>query len=169
MGTFLTLARRAFLRGRTLQQALRPPGALSESEFIERCTRCDDCLKACPSGVIVRGHGGFPELSFKSGECTFCAECIKACRPAALASQDAPASLPYRARIADSCIAFQGIECRVCGERCPSAAIRFRPRVGGAAFPELIADRCTGCGACEAPCPAGAISVCPSMEQSTCE
>ena len=166
----MTLARRAFLRGRTIQQnVLRPPGARLEHDFVDLCTRCDDCIKACPTGVIHRGQGGFPELSFGSGECTFCGECITACRPAALLSADGPPALPYRALITDRCITYQRIECRVCGERCPAAAIAFRPRIGGIAVPELDADRCTGCGACEAPCPTGAISVRPSMEPTTCE
>lgn len=166
----MTLARRAFLRGRTLQlQVLRPPGALDEPDFIDRCTRCDACITACPTSVIHRGQGGFPELSFSHGECTFCAECVTACRPAALIAAETPVALPYRAAISDSCMTYQRIECRVCGERCPAAAIAFRPRIGGIALPELDADRCTGCGACEAPCPVGAISVRPSMEPTTCE
>lgn len=170
LGTFVTLARRAFLRGRTLQQhVLRPPGARPESDFVNLCTRCDDCIKACPTTVIHRGQGGFPELSFSSGECTFCGECVAACRPAALVAQGEPLTLPYRAAINDRCMTYQRIECRVCGERCPAAAIGFRPRIGGVAIPELDASRCTGCGACEAPCPTGAIVVRTSMEPSTCE
>src|SRR6185436_15682414 len=32
---------------------LRPPGAVAESLFLERCTRCSDCAKACPYESIA--------------------------------------------------------------------------------------------------------------------
>src|SRR5881628_4218278 len=32
---------------------LRPPGAVDETLFLDRCTRCSDCAKACPHGSIV--------------------------------------------------------------------------------------------------------------------
>lgn len=165
----MTLARRAFLRGRPLEhQALRPPGALAEDDFVSRCTRCNNCIEACPTGVIQRGSGGFPELSFRNAECTFCADCVAACRPGALSVGEGAVTLPYRASIADKCMTYQRVECRVCGEICSSAAIVFRPQIGGVAVPKLDLDRCTGCGACEAPCPVGAISVRPSTENITC-
>lgn len=31
---------------------LRPPGAIDEAAFLLACTRCGDCAKACPTGVI---------------------------------------------------------------------------------------------------------------------
>jgi len=31
---------------------VRPPGALPEADFLSACTRCDDCIKACPHLVI---------------------------------------------------------------------------------------------------------------------
>lgn len=59
--------------------------------------------------------------------------------------------------ITDACLARQRIECRVCGERCDEGAIRFRPTLGGVAQPELLAERCTGCGDCLQACPTGAL------------
>ena len=64
-----------------------------------------------------------------------------------------------RARIAETCLAEAGVECRICGENCPTGAIRFRPRLGGVAQPQLDVAACTGCGACFAPCPTRAIVV----------
>jgi len=61
--------------------------------------------------------------------------------------------------IAASCLAYANIVCRSCGEACEPGAIRFRPRLGGAALPEVDAARCNGCGLCVAPCPAGAITL----------
>ena len=69
--------------------------------------------------------------------------------------------LPWalKARIAESCLAKKGVECRVCGDPCPEAAIRFSPRLGGPPVAEVDTGSCTGCGACVAPCPAAAISL----------
>ena len=31
---------------------LRPPGALPEAEFLEKCHRCGNCVKNCPANAI---------------------------------------------------------------------------------------------------------------------
>lgn len=155
-------SRRGFLRGRVraAAPAPRPPWAREERDFISSCTRCDACIDACPTAILVRADGGFPAVDFSRGECTFCGDCVTHCAPRALlrpAEGDAPWSL--KARIGQACLAAAGVECRVCGENCPVGAIRFRPRIGGVALPQLEAEACTGCGACFAPCPTRAIVV----------
>ncbi|HQZ02458.1 MAG TPA: ferredoxin-type protein NapF [Thauera sp.] len=155
-------ARRSFLRGsmRAVAAAIRPPWALGEAEFISACTRCDACIDACPTSILMRADGGFPGVDFSRGECTFCADCVTACEPRALVRVlDEPAPWALRAQIGRACLAEAGVECRVCGERCPTVAIRFRPRLGGVALPQLDAAACTGCGACFAPCPTRAILI----------
>jgi ferredoxin-type protein NapF len=58
------------------------------------------------------------------------------------------------------CIAFaKNVVCRGCGDACDAAAIRFSPRLGGAACPVILDERCTGCGACIPVCPASAITL----------
>ena len=154
------LARRGFFRGRPRPRAeIRPPGARPEDEFIDRCTRCDDCLKACPTGILIRGDGGYPTVDFGIGECTFCGDCVAACQPQALARRDEGVAWPYQAWIGDACLPRQGVECRVCGDFCDVRAIRFAPRLGGSPLPEIDPEKCTGCGACYAPCPTNAIRV----------
>jgi len=74
------------------------------------------------------------------------------------ASRPAP-SADARAVITRDCLAYNNVVCRSCGEACEAAAIRFRPRLGGAAVPEVDEGKCTGCGACMAPCPAKAITL----------
>lgn len=157
----VSLPRRGFLRGRirTVTPGLRPPWALAETEFVERCTRCDACLQACPSSIVVHGDGAYPVVDFGRGECTFCGDCVEACEPAALRRAEHAAPWALKAAVGGKCLAMQGVECRVCGEICGHSAIRFRPRIGGVALPELDPETCNGCGACVAPCPAQAIAM----------
>lgn len=164
-------SRRGFLRGMRsshASSALRPPWALAEEAFVSLCTRCDDCITACPNDIVVRGDGGFPTIDFSRGECSFCAECVRHCRTGALRRAD-EADPPWQltAEIAGNCLAFVGVECRICGENCPLGVIRFRPRRGGVAVPELDAGACSGCGACFAPCPAQAIIFNAEQERLT--
>lgn len=158
--------RRAFLRGRFSAQAaeLRPPWAVATSAFEQVCTRCDACIGVCPSRIIVRGATGFPRIDFRlgTGECSFCGECATACQPAALRNAASAPPWQLKAAIGEACLALQDVVCRSCGDFCNAAAIRFRPRLGGAARPELDAALCTGCGACVGVCPSAAIVVSPS-------
>ncbi|MDP1653958.1 MAG: 4Fe-4S dicluster domain-containing protein [Rhodocyclaceae bacterium] len=67
-------------------------------------------------------------------------------------------SAPALAVIGVACIALaKNVVCRSCGDACDAAAIRFSPRLGAAACPVILADRCTGCGDCIPVCPASAI------------
>jgi ferredoxin-type protein NapF len=69
-------------------------------------------------------------------------------------------SEPRLAVIGVACIALaKNVVCRSCGDACDAAAIRFSPRLGGAACPEILADRCTGCAACIPVCPASAVTL----------
>lgn len=155
------ISRRQFLRGDVCgrKPAVRPPWALDEAAFLSACTRCDKCAPACPEKIIVIERG-YPTVDFSRGECTFCAACVTACPSGAL-KKHTEDQRPWQlhAQIGASCMAFGNAICRICGDACPSMAIRFRPRIGAAAVPEVIEDKCTGCGACVAPCPVTAIAV----------
>jgi ferredoxin-type protein NapF len=155
------LSRRGFFRGRPRPRVeLRPPWAVPEAGFIDRCTRCNDCLKACPQKILVVGDGGYPTVDFKLGECTFCGDCVSACLPKALLRQESEQiAWSCKANISEDCLPRRGVECRVCGDFCDTRAIRFTPRSGGSPLPEIQSEKCTGCGACVAPCPGVAISI----------
>ena len=57
---------------------LRPPGAVAEPDFLRLCTRCDDCIAACPAACIVRvpegeADAGTPVIVPDSRACVMCA------------------------------------------------------------------------------------------------
>jgi len=45
-------------------KVIRPPGALSEEEFLKRCIKCGQCMRICPTNVIQPGgiKGGLENL-----------------------------------------------------------------------------------------------------------
>lgn len=135
----------------------RPPGAIAEEEFLAACTRCGECIEACPHDAIVlsssrlRVGARTPVIEPMGAPCRMCPDtpCISACSPRALRAE-----LPLRmaeARIQPwACLAHQGTFCSVCREQCPiPGAIEV-----DAGKPRIIASNCTGCGVCQHVCPA---------------
>ena len=163
----LSLSRRALFKGRFSKPEplpVRPPWAQSEHTFLDLCSRCDKCLGACESRILVRGDGGYPTVDFTLGACTFCRACVNVCPEGALTQfepEAEPQAAPWHltAHIDQGCLSANGITCRVCGDRCDARAIRFQLAVGGVAHPIIDPAACTGCGACVAPCPAGVITI----------
>lgn len=66
---------------------------------------------------------------------------------------------PLRAQVGAGCLALARVECRLCGEHCDAAAIRFLPRLGGVAVPVVDPARCSGCGDCLPVCPRAALQL----------
>lgn len=150
--------RRSFLRGGSAATPpLRPPWAIAEPLFLDRCTGGGDCIAACPEQVLARGDGGYPVFDPGRGECLFCADCVESCAPDAL-DAGLSAAWTIKAGIAATCLARNGVTCFSCRDACGEAAIGFRPALGGA-LPEIDATRCTGCGACVGVCPVAAIAL----------
>ncbi len=164
------VSRRHFLRGGFLTslqsqqvkqqgfRAIRPPWSINESDFITACNRCGDCIQACETQILLKGEGGFPEVSFAQGECTFCRRCVEVCQqPLFRPPEETPWT--HGVEILDSCLIKQRIECRSCGDSCEMRAIRFKPALGGIAQIVLNTDDCNGCGACIRSCPIHAIKI----------
>ena len=163
MGTVVSRAQ--FLRGDYSGRStpIRPPWSLPELEFVDLCSRCGDCISACPQQILDKGRGGFPRVDFSRGECLFCGECRQVCTPGALAVKqhagDVPEPWSVRASISERCLAGRRVECRSCSDQCESRSIRFQLVVGGVAIPVLEQSACNGCGACYGVCPVQAIEL----------
>lgn len=72
---------------------IRPPWAKPELEFVLACSRCGDCIEACPHNVIFPLQASYgvdvaatPALDVLSGGCHLCEDwpCVSACEPNAL-------------------------------------------------------------------------------------
>ena len=150
-------ARRRFFRslGGNRQEIRRPPW--TGDDFTDACTRCEACIEICPEQVLFKGDGGFPEINFRDEGCSLCKRCVEVCE-APVFDLERPA-FPWKAQVQSQCLAQAGIHCQTCQDACEWQAIRFRPRLGGPPWPEIDADACTGCGACEALCPNNAITM----------
>jgi len=144
---------------------IRPPGALAEEEFLRRCLRCQQCVKACPTNGLqpALAEGGLdglwtPVLVPRLGACTeHCNLCSQVCPTGAIAPfaiDEKPHLFLGTAKIDRShCLVWaQERECLVCDEVCAYRAIEWR-QDGGKGRPYVIDEICTGCGLCESACP----------------
>jgi len=75
------------------EKAIRPPGSVEESEFLERCIKCDQCINVCPTNVLQPStlkQGGFeglwtPVMDFAIGFCQYnCSLCSEVCPTGAI-------------------------------------------------------------------------------------
>ncbi len=148
----------------------RPPGAVDERAFLSGCTRCNECISACPVIAIVhaperfREAAGTPMIDPHNSPCIMCEDtpCIAACKPGVL-RVDQPRKMGVAWIQTMACLAHTGSFCTVCSERCPVPnAIEV---VAGK--PSIRADVCTGCGVCASVCPAptNAIVVMPLADR----
>ena len=130
---------------------LRPPGAVGEAIFLERCTKCSDCMKACPHESIVIHQDGTPVIYPDQMPCYLCDDtpCIAACATEALL----PVVSVNEARMGVAvinhrlCTAGQG--CHACVSKCPTDALTMD---FDAQRLVVAVERCVGCGMCEHVC-----------------
>ncbi len=166
-------------------QALRPPGALPEQDFLSACIRCGLCVRDCPYDTLKLAElgadgpaTGTPYFTAREVPCEMCDDipCVAACPTGALdpALTDIDEADMGTAVLVDqeNCLNFLGLRCDVCYRVCPvideaiTLELSHNQRSGHHAVfaPTVHADRCTGCGLCEKSCvlPEAAIKVLPT-------
>ena len=153
-------------------EALRPPGALAEQDFLSACVRCGMCVRDCPFDTLSLAKPGepvttgTPYFTARDVPCEMCDDipCVKACPSGALDQglENIDHARMGLAVLIDekNCLNFQGLRCDVCYRICPAIneAISLEHisnvRSGKHAMfiPTVHSDHCTGCGKCERAC-----------------
>lgn len=131
---------------------LRPPGAVSEALFLDRCTQCGDCGKVCPYGSITSHPvNGTPVIFADQMPCYLCEDvpCIAACATEALLPVEGRMQIRMGLAVVShrACTAGQG--CYACASKCPTDALSMdfnRQQL------VVTSERCVGCGLCEQVC-----------------
>ncbi len=139
----------------------RPPGALSEFEFLFACTRCGECITACPPGALLKlgeragAAAGTPFLEVNElRPCVACEDvpCIHACDEGALRLIDIADAVMGMADIdRETCRPWIGNACDRCYNACPFPGDAIICDEEGR--PYIDPRHCIGCGMCRAACP----------------
>lgn len=144
--------------------SLRPPGALPEDEFLDKCARCFECANACPNDCIQfhgleAGLGGAftPFIKARERGCVLCGECANVCPTGALKPFEATREgwligvEMGKARVNEEmCFSFHGRTCGACYQACPLAGQAMT--IGLYETPHVNFEDCVGCGLCEQAC-----------------
>jgi ferredoxin len=157
---------------------IRPPGALPEDQFLDRCIRCGACVRICSSSgaglqlsFLESGWEGIgtPQLKTPSGYCEYnCNLCGQVCPTGAI--RPLPMDQKQKMKMGTAhfdkgrCIPYYyGETCMVCEEHCPvpDKAIRFTEqtvmtlegKTTKTLLPYVNENACIGCGICTSCCP----------------
>jgi len=163
--------------GRTYNAGLiRPPGSLAEEEFLDKCIRCGECMKVCPTNVVqpVMLEAGLegmwtPVLKQELAYCEYkCNMCTQVCPTDAITKMTLEEKQKVKIGLAyvdkSRCLPWAYARtCQVCYEQCPltEKAIRLEDATVTTAKgtkltvkqPHVSADLCIGCGICQNKCP----------------
>ncbi|HTS90351.1 MAG TPA: 4Fe-4S dicluster domain-containing protein [Gemmatimonadales bacterium] len=143
------------------QRLLRPPGALPEVAFLAACTRCGECITACPPFALRKAptesglQAGTPYIDPTVQACVVCdtMPCVRACPTDALTLPPdgwAGYRLAALELLPERCVTFSGTPCRACADACPVGERALAIDENG--NPVLKAEGCVGCGSCVRAC-----------------
>jgi formate hydrogenlyase subunit 6/NADH:ubiquinone oxidoreductase subunit I len=160
---------------------IRPPGALPENQFLERCLKCGACMKICPTNVIQpaiaeAGAEGFlsPVMNMNTGYCELnCTLCGQVCPSGAIqritiqeklsSRNGSPVKIGTAYVDRTRCLPWSfGRNCLVCQEVCPVSPkaiydIEEARVIEGKETvlrkPQVNPMACIGCGVCQHECP----------------
>jgi MauM/NapG family ferredoxin protein len=153
------------------QKVIRPPAALKEEEFLNRCIRCGNCMKVCITNglqpaLLQAGLSGIwtPHLVPEIGYCEYrCTLCGNVCPTQAIPKLTVEEKVRTRLGLAKidrkTCIPWKKKKnCIVCEEHCPipNKAIKLKKfKIGDKIVlrPYINQDLCTGCAICQTKCP----------------
>lgn len=158
---------------------VRPPGAITEDKFLERCIRCEECVRICANSgkclqmsFLESGLLGIwtPVCKFRLGHCEYnCNLCGQICPTKAIQpltmNEKQHIKMGTAIFVKDRCIPYRlNDNCIVCEEHCPvpKKAIRLMEKeytdpISGknriVQYPNVDPELCIGCGICEEKCP----------------
>jgi ferredoxin-type protein NapF len=154
---------------------LRPPGSLPEQRFNTLCLRCGNCIKSCPTGILLHHTDPqhilswlVPEISFNNGYCLEnCNTCSLVCPSGSITLFNKNAKnqlfIGFATIELENCFLTKNKECDRCKAACSYDAIAIEAVEGAAGMlPVVSKDRCVGCGACQLICPPRVIEIIPS-------
>lgn len=169
VSSFFYLSAKGFSYYTPQISALRPPGALAESDFLATCNRCSRCIKVCPNDALVSlpissgiGMYGTPEFVPRKGRCELCMLCGQVCPTGAIQRVKAEqARIGVAILDRGTCLVWKEKRlCLICKEQCPVNAVHLDE----SKRPHIDIRNCVGCGACENACPleTAAVKVIPN-------
>ncbi|MFC1508116.1 4Fe-4S dicluster domain-containing protein [Candidatus Omnitrophota bacterium] len=173
--SFLSLGFRnkiGWLSKKETGSVIRPPAALKEPQFLNRCVRCGNCMKVCITNglqpvILESGLEGIwtprlvPEIGYCEYKCTLCGNvCPTKAIPELSLEKKKKVKLGMAEIDRSKCIAWaDNKECLVCEEHCPVADKAIKLTEYNIGLTETIlrpyVDHrlCVGCGICQNKCP----------------